>query len=67
MDAKTPSTVLPDTFSPSGEKAGMRGRTPHYGNLRAMSCGGCGSLQTATRAPQNIPSPIENTGDKLKE
>ena len=37
MGAKSPSTVLPDTFSASGEKDGMRGRTPQYGKHRTRT------------------------------
>jgi len=37
MDAKTPATVQSDSFSPSGEKAGMRGRPPRYGQHRTRT------------------------------
>src|SRR5882757_4599501 len=37
MSRKTPATKLPDTFSPSGEKAGMRGRPPRYGQHRTRT------------------------------
>ena len=37
MSRQPPETKLPDTFSPSGEKAGMRGRPPRYGQHRTRT------------------------------
>ena len=37
MSRQPPATQLPDSFSPSGEKAGMRGRPPQYGKHRTRT------------------------------
>ena len=37
MSRQPPTTKLPDSFSPSGEKAGMRGRPPRYGQHRTRT------------------------------
>jgi len=37
MSRQSSSIAQPDAFSPSGEKDGMRGHTPHYGKHRARA------------------------------
>jgi very-short-patch-repair endonuclease len=37
MGWQPPANKLPDSFSPSGEKVGMRGRTPQYGKHRTRT------------------------------
>ena len=37
MSRQPSATQLPDSFSPSGEKAGMRGRPPRYGQHRTRT------------------------------
>ncbi len=37
MNRQAPITKLPDSFSPSGEKVGMRGRAPQYSKHRTRT------------------------------
>ncbi len=37
MSRQPPETKLPDSFSPSGEKVGMRGRAPQYSKHRTRT------------------------------